>query len=55
MKVYAPDLTEPDPDETIVSVIMCEELTDKEMAEYVNLFTSEEARERLQTLLNEEE
>ncbi len=53
--VYASNLTAPDPDETVVPVIMCEELTDKEMAEYINLFTSEEVRERLQTLLNEED
>ncbi len=55
MNVYVPNLTAPDPDETVVPVIMCEELTSEEMAEYVNSFTSEEVRERLQTLLNEGE
>lgn len=48
-----PNFYFPDPDDTVVPVVICEELTDEEARAYADLMSADEARARLQELLNE--
>lgn len=51
--VNIPNLYVPDPEDTVTLNVICEPLTDEEAREYVDLMSAEEARARLQELLNE--
>lgn len=51
--VQIPEFYFPDPEDTVTLNVICEPLTDEEAREYADLMSAEEARARLQELLNE--
>ena len=51
--VNIPNLYFPDPDDTVVPVVVCEELTDDEARDYADMLTADEARARLNELLQQ--
>lgn len=52
--VQIPNFYFPDPEDTVSLVVVCEPLTDEEAREYADLMSADEARARLQQLLNED-